>query len=95
MLNQLSWLTLQTRRKLSRLQTLHKVFYLVFYQQISLPTYQHHDPRDSTIHQERIWGGGVFGALKHPPPKFYNEQTRKLLEAVVQVQLHFIHMYGQ
>ena len=38
---------------------------------------------------------GVFGALKHPPSKFYNEQTRKLLEAVVQVQLHFIHMYGQ
>ena len=40
-------------------------------------------------------GGGVLGALKHPPPKFYNEQARKLLEAVVQVQLHFIHMYGQ
>ena len=43
--------------------------------------------------------GGVLGALKHPPPppppKFYNEQARKLLEAVVQVQLHFIHMYGQ
>ena len=38
---------------------------------------------------------GVLGALKHPPPKFYNEQAKKLLEAVVQVQLHFIHMYGQ
>ena len=23
------------------------------------------------------------GALKHPPPKVYNEQARKLLEAVV------------
>ena len=39
--------------------------------------------------------GGVLGALKHPPPKFYNEQARKLPEAVVQVQLHYIHMYGQ
>ena len=38
---------------------------------------------------------GVLAALKHPPPKFYNEQARKLLEAVLQVQLHFIHMYGQ
>ena len=40
-------------------------------------------------------GGGVLGELKHPPPNFYNEQARKLLEAVVQVQLHFIHTYGQ
>ena len=52
------------------------------------------------IHQSRVdlgggGGGGVLGALKHPPPKFYNEQVRKLLEAVVQVQLYFIHMYGQ
>ena len=28
---------------------------------------------------------GVLGGLKHPPPKFYNEQARKLLKAVVQV----------
>ena len=32
--------------------------------------------------------------LKHPPPKFHNKQARKRLEAVVQVQLHFIHIYG-
>ena len=36
----------------------------------------------------------MLGGLKHPPPKFYNEQARKLLEAVVQVQLH-LYMYGQ
>ena len=28
-------------------------------------------------------------------PKFYHEQARKLVEAVVQVQLRFIHIYGQ
>ena len=39
--------------------------------------------------------GWVLGGLKHPSPTFYNEQARKLLEAVVQVQLHFIHMYGR
>ena len=44
-----------------------------------------------------IKGGFRWGALglKHPPPKFYYEQARKLLEAVVQVHLHFIHIYGQ
>ena len=33
--------------------------------------------------------GVALGGLKHPPPppKFYNEQARKLLEAVVQIQL--------
>jgi len=33
---------------------------------------------------------GVLLGLKHPPPKFYHEQAiyRKLLEAVVQVQLY-------
>ena len=49
----------------------------------------HHGPRAD------LGGGRVLGALKHPPPKFYNEQARKLLEAVVQVHLPFIHMYGQ
>ena len=47
------------------------------------------------IHQSRVDLGGGAWVLKHPPPKFYNEQVRKLLEAVVQVQLYFIHMYGQ
>ena len=37
--------------------------------------------------------GGAWGA-EAPHLKFYNEQARKLLEAVAQVQLHFIHMYG-
>ena len=36
----------------------------------------------------------MFGGLKHPPPKFYNEQARKLLEAVVWVQLHLCTYMG-
>ena len=54
-------------------------------------------PHQHLLYKLDIKGGfrGVLGALKHHPPKFYNEQARKLLEAVVQVQLHFIHMYGQ
>ena len=50
MLNQLSWPTLQTRRKLSRLQTLHNFFTNRYHLQFLHTTYQHHDPRDSTIH---------------------------------------------
>jgi len=35
--------------------------------------------------------GGVLWVLNYPPaPKVYNEQGRKLLEALVQVQLHII-----
>jgi len=30
-----------------------------------------------------------------PPPKIYHEQARKLLAAVVQVQLHFTHIYKE
>ena len=50
MLNQLSWPTLQTRRKLSRRQTLHKVFTNRYHLKFLHTTYEHHDPRDSTIH---------------------------------------------
>ena len=49
MLHQLSWPTLQTRRKLSRLQTLHKVFYQqlaliipLYYLPTTRPTRQYH-----------------------------------------------------
>ena len=35
--------------------------------------------------------GGALGT--EAPPSY--EQARKLLEAIVQVQLDFIHMYGQ
>ena len=37
-------------------------------------------------------GGGCLGG-EAPPSKYYYEQTRKLPEAVVQVQLHFIHIW--
>ena len=47
MLNQLSWPTLQTRRKLSRLQTLHKVFY----QQISLTIPPYYLPTSRSMRQ--------------------------------------------
>ena len=42
-------------------------------------------------------GGEGVPALvaEAPPPNFYYEQARKLLEALVQVQLHFIYIYGQ
>ena len=32
--------------------------------------------------REMLWG------LKYPPPNFHHEQVRKLVEVVVQVQLH-------
>ena len=47
MLNQLSWPTLQTRRKLSRLQTLHKMFY----QQISLTIPPYYLPTSRSTRQ--------------------------------------------
>ena len=47
MLNQLSWPTLQTRRKLSRLQTLHKFFY----QQISLTIPPYYLPTSRSTRQ--------------------------------------------
>ena len=47
MLNQLSWPTLQTRRKLSRLQTLHKIFY----QQISLTIPPYYLPTSRSTRQ--------------------------------------------
>ena len=50
MLDQLSWPTLQARRKLSRLLTLHKIFYQHLALSIPRTTYQQHDQRDSTIH---------------------------------------------
>ena len=37
---------------------------------------------------------GALGTEANPALKLYHEQARKLLEAVEQVQLHFIHMYG-
>jgi len=40
-----------------------------------------------------LWDGGKEAEAL--PPKFYHEQARKLLEVVVQVQLHFIFMYEQ
>ena len=40
---------------------------------------------------------GSFRGLKHPPPYFYHEQARHAAcrSCIVQVQLHFIHMYWQ
>ena len=63
MLYQLSWPTLQTRRKLSRLQTLHKVFYQqlaltvnLYYLPTTRSTRQYHPlhfilPHSSTVYQ--------------------------------------------
>ena len=47
MLDQLSWPTLQTRRKLSRLQTLHKVFY----QQLALTVPSYYLPTTRSTRQ--------------------------------------------
>ena len=44
----------------------------------------------STVYPTICKGRVLWGT----PPKFYHEQARKLLEAVVQVQLDFIQMYG-
>jgi len=42
----------------------------------------------------QVGGGGALG-VEAPPPIFYHAQARKLVEAVVQVQLHFTYIYGQ
>ena len=49
MLDQLSWPTLQTRHKLSRLQTLHKVFY----QQLALTVPSYYLPTTRSTRQYR------------------------------------------
>ena len=50
MLNQLSWLTLQSRCKLSRLYTLHKVFYHQLFLSKVHTIYQQYDLQDDIIH---------------------------------------------
>ena len=71
MLGQLSWPSLQTRRKLSRLQTLHKMFHqqLALVLQSLRTTYQQHDQRDSTIHY-------TISYLTHLRTKIVTSQER-------------------
>ena len=45
--------------------------------------------------QPRADLGGAWGAEAPPLQNFTMSKLGKLLEAVVQVQLHFMHMYGQ
>jgi len=53
----------------------------------------HKNVENCVLSQGQIYGG-VLQMLKHSLQNFtMNNVARKLLEAVVQMELHFLHMY--